>query len=96
MVMWELRYRSPRTIDDVTIETYTESEEEAKALADRYLQTLTSPSIRFVRLRQLVVASSADHSEMASWKGKTIAKPTVDEDGEPVRKPSNAGARVVA
>lgn len=60
MVTWELRYRAPRTIDDVLIETFSEDEAEAKALADDYLATLASPSIRFVRLRKILVATSKD------------------------------------
>ena len=64
MVTWELRYRAPRSVDDVQIETFTEEEAEAKALADAYLATLASPSIRFVRLRKLVVARSVDYPDI--------------------------------
>jgi hypothetical protein len=66
MTTWELRYRAPRSIDNVQIETFTDNEAEAKALADAYLATLASPSIRFVYVRRIVVARSADYADVAA------------------------------
>lgn len=100
MVVWELRYRSPRTIDNVQIETFTESEEEAKALADRHLATLASPSIRFVALRRIVVARSSEHPDLVEqYKGKPIKSaptPAAEEPEEPSRPNRPPGARVGA
>lgn len=79
-MLWELRYRAPRQVDDVLIETIqtvpggikgddaiadTPAYREAKALADAYLSTLASPAIRFVRLRPMVVARTVDYPAVA-------------------------------
>jgi len=85
MVTWELRYRSPRTLDNVQIETYTDNEAEAKELADAYLATLNSPAIRFVYVRQIIVARSCAYADIANkWRPK-------DVDGEPPWYPSAKG-----
>lgn len=94
MTFWELRYRGPRSVDNVQIETFTDDEAEAKALADAYLASLAAPSIRFVYLRQIVVARSADFPEIAKvWKGQPArhkADATTDDDG-PERFPPMSG-----
>jgi hypothetical protein len=72
-MLWELRYRSPRTIDNVQIETIGETEEEAKALADAYLQSLGTPSVRFVYVRRIVVARSKDYPAIVAAYGQPRA-----------------------
>jgi hypothetical protein len=99
MVPWELRYRSPRAIDDVLIETFTDQEAEAKELADRHLATLASPSVRFVRLRPHVAARSTEYPELVAKWGNgarpTPSTPPVDEDhDEPDRVPPRSGELV--
>jgi hypothetical protein len=76
MVFWELRYRGPRSVDNVQIETFTESEVEAKALADAYLASLSAPSIRFVYVRKIVVARSPDFPEIAKQFGGQSERPS--------------------
>lgn len=62
---WQLRYRSPlaptKGVDDVIIETEADDAAEARKLADWWLATkVPSPSTRFVYVRRLVVATSAE------------------------------------
>jgi hypothetical protein len=83
-LLWELRYRSPRAIDDVLLETVTDQEPEARELAELFLQTLSSPSIRFVRLRPMVVARSVDHPDL-------LAKYEADR-GARRKEPARVGA----
>jgi hypothetical protein len=77
MITWELRYHGPRVLDDVMIETFTEDEVEARELADRFLKTQPSPSVRFVRLRKIVVASSADHDDLRTQYGEVAHPPAM-------------------
>ena len=58
MMLWDLRLRQARGIDDVQIETFSDDEAEAEALAKHYIQTLVSPAVRFVYVRKAIVASS--------------------------------------
>ncbi len=94
MVTWELRYRL-KMIDNVLIETFTDQEAEAKALADLYLASLGSPAVRFVRLRPILVAHSGDHPAMVAKWGAGAARPTPaatpSEDEEPDRVPPMSG-----
>lgn len=92
MVQWELRYRAPRSVDNVLIDTFTEQEEEATALAQKYLDGLATPNLRFIYVRKIVVASSAKHADLvASYgpKGTKVEKPVTraeeeDDDGATV------------
>ncbi len=60
-MLWELRVRMPRGVDDRYIETDTDDEAEARRVADAYIDSLASPVIRFVYLRRFVIASSATY-----------------------------------
>lgn len=73
MVTWELRFRTPRTLDNVQIQTLTESEDEAKALSEAYIRSLASPSNRFVAVRRIIVAKSTDFPEVLAIYGPTAA-----------------------
>lgn len=90
-IQWQLRYRSPlaptRGVDDVIIETETEDQAEADKLAKWWLDTkVPSPSTRFVYVRRLVVATTAD---MRAAQAPAAKKPI---DDEPTTGPSPAQA----
>jgi hypothetical protein len=59
-MLWELRLRTPRRIDDVVIETDIDDEAEARRLAEAYIATLQSPATRYIYIRKLIVARSKD------------------------------------
>ncbi len=90
MVTWELRYRAPRTVETVRIQTFTSNPEEAKAVADAYLATLSSPSIRFIYVKPDVVATTADFPEIAKKFGplKGLVTPADMTDAEQPESPS--------
>lgn len=80
MTQWQLRYRSPlaptKGVDDVIIETDSDLEPDAHALAQWWLAThMASPATRFVFVRRLVVATSA---EMRAAKKAPVAAPDAD------------------
>lgn len=82
---WQLRYRSPlaptKGVDDVIIETEADDPAEARTLADWWLATkVGSPSTRFVYVRRLVVATSA---EMRAAQSPTKAAEVEDEPTGP-------------
>lgn len=79
-IAWQLRYRSPisptKGVDDVIIETDTDSEPDAKVLAEWWLAThVPSPATRFVYVRRLVVATTA---MMQKALAKAAEPPTDD------------------
>jgi len=81
--LWELRYRGAMSVDNVLIETLTKQEEEANALGQWYLDSLATPSVRFVRARRIVVARTVDVPPLlAGWTHQPIEVPTVSEDEE--------------
>lgn len=57
-MLWQLRYKAPRGVDDVWIDVDGDTEKDAMELAEWYLSTLTSPNVRFVYVRPIVVATS--------------------------------------
>jgi hypothetical protein len=77
MITWELRFRTARgQVDNVQIETFTKDEAEARAVADRYLDSLGSPATRFIYVRPIVVASSADYPDLVmQYKGPAPKPP---------------------
>jgi hypothetical protein len=92
MMLWELRYRSPRAVDNVQIETIGETEEEAKALAEAYLATLSSPAIRFIYVRRIVVARSKDYPAIVAAYGQPRpAAPPARSGADVDRIPSMSG-----
>lgn len=98
MVQWELRYRAPRSVDNVLIETFTEQEEEAKALADKYLESIATPNLRFIYVRKIVVASSPKHPDLVAAygpKGTKVLKPAaaVNEDDDDTAPVAAAASR---
>lgn len=83
MVQWELRYRAPRSVDNVLIETFTEQEEEATALAQKYLDSMATPNLRFIYVRKIVVAASRKHADLVAAygpKGTKVEKPAAAHD----------------
>lgn len=96
--LWELRYRGSMSVDNVLIETLTKQEEEANALGQWYLDSLATPSVRFVRARRIVVARTVDvPSLLQGWQGQPveIAQPEVDEDMAPAAAAVETGKRIV-
>jgi hypothetical protein len=77
-MLWELRLRTPRRIDDVVIETDLDTEDEAKRLAEAYIASLASPSTRFIYVRRLIVARSKDfpRTEADTGPEKTARRPS--------------------
>ena len=80
---WQLRYRSPlsptRGVDDVVSETETDDLIAAQTLAEWWLDLkMPSPSTRFVYVRRLVVATSA---EMRAALGPQKSVPEPEETG---------------
>lgn len=69
MMLWELRLRTPRGVDNVMIETFTADEVEARTLGERYIDDLASPSVRYVGVRPIVVKSSLDVPALVAQYG---------------------------
>jgi len=94
--LWQLRYRSPlsptKGVDDVVIETDSELEADAKALAEWWLATkMPSPSTRFVYVRRLVVATAGEMRLAQSRRGEPVA--AVDDLEKGGGDPSQAASR---
>lgn len=87
-MLWELRLRTPKRIDDVVIETDHDTEEEAKRVADAYIGTLETPNTRFIYVRRLIVGRSKDFPRAGEETGSE-AKP-------PRRAPEAPAGRVGA
>jgi hypothetical protein len=92
MTQWQLRYRSPlaptKGVDDVIIETDSDHEPDAHALAQWWLAThMASPATRFVFVRRLVVATSAE------MKAAKKAPATTDADTSTGPDPVQAASR---
>lgn len=99
MMLWELRLRTPRGVDNVMIETFTADEVEARTLGERYIDDLASPSVWFVGVRPIVVKSSTSVPELVAQYGPPGAvrepapsapappPPAAPATAEPVRVP---------
>jgi hypothetical protein len=95
-VYWQLRYRSPlsptRTVDDVYLETDTDDEDDAKALADWWLANkVPSPSTRFVFVRRMVVATSAEMRHAIVAASRKGAPADEDKGGDLVTAAAGSG-----
>lgn len=85
MVLWELRLRTPRGVDNLLIETFTADEVEAKTLGERYIDDLASPSVRYVGVRPIVVKSSLDVPALVAQFGPPGTAPAAPA---PVDRPA--------
>jgi hypothetical protein len=90
MVTWYLRYRL-RVVETVEIKTFTRNEAEAREVAQRYLDSLQSPSAVLVYVREACVDSSENYPDLvAKWKPETKAvehtMPLEPAKPKPVRK----------
>jgi hypothetical protein len=78
-VNWEFRFRGPRMVETVTIETLGDTEAEARDLAQKHLAGLNTPSANFIWVRKAVAQRSADYPDLVEKYGaeakKTAAKP---------------------
>jgi hypothetical protein len=83
MVTWYLRYRL-RVVETVEIKTFTRNEAEAREVAQRYLDSLQSPSVVLVYVREACVDSSENYPDLVlKWSPEAQAK--VPHDTEPLR-----------
>lgn len=83
MFLWELRYRTGKGLDNVQIETVGPTEEEARELAQKYLNTLASPAVTFVYVRPIIVARSSEYPD--------LVKRFTPKPGSPVKPPKPVG-----
>lgn len=88
MVTWNFRYRTPRgTLETVQIETFTKDEAEANALAQKHLDTLNSPGVRFVYVQIAVAVRSLDYPDLVEQYGGSEMKPDPPRAPKPTTKP---------
>jgi hypothetical protein len=100
---WEFRYRGPRMVETVQLETVTDQEAEARKLAQKHLDSLNTPAANFIWVRKAVAQRSVDYpdllEEFAPELLKTRAAKTTkgSEDAEDVPKKALAvGGRIGA
>jgi hypothetical protein len=63
-VYWNFCFRGQFMAETVRLETITDQEAEARALAAKHLEEVKRPLTEFVSLRPACVARSVDHPEI--------------------------------
>lgn len=78
---WEVRLRTPKGMDDLSILVDPDTEEEARAVANFHIGRQGSPAYRLVYVRRHIVATSAERKAALPRQEPPIE--TFPEPGQP-------------
>jgi hypothetical protein len=80
-VYWTFVFRSQFMAETVRLETITNDEAEARALAAKHLESVNRPPTAFVSLRPACVARTVDHPDLVEkYAPELLSKPAADDN----------------
>ena len=69
-MIWTLRYKKPQGVAIVQIETARDSEDDARALGQRLVESMPGPAYRYISVERWLVAT-----DIAADEPATVSKP---------------------